>query len=145
MKKFFIGVDHAGIVLKDFVINYLVDLGYEVEDLGCFDDSRVDFPIYAKKVASAVSQNPDSNGVLICGTGIGMSIAANKITNIRAALCHNEPSARLARQHNDANVLCMGARISGEAMVESILSSWLRYEFEGGRHTNRVKLMDEMC
>jgi ribose 5-phosphate isomerase B len=140
--KYFIGTDHAGFEIKPFVIEYLQKKGIEVEDLGCFSNESVDYPDYAHKVAEAVLTNPGSRGILICGSGIGMSLAANKHKGIRAALCHDYYTAAMARRHNDANILCFGARIVGLGVIESILEAWLTNEFEGGRHERRVKKID---
>jgi ribose 5-phosphate isomerase B len=140
--KYFIGTDHAGFEVKPFVIEYLKNKGYEVEDLGTYSTESVDYPDYAHKVAEAVLANPGSMGILICGSGIGMSLAANKHKGIRAALCHDHYTASMARKHNDANILCFGARIVGLGEIESILDGWLNSEFEGGRHERRVKKID---
>ncbi|MBI3873721.1 MAG: ribose 5-phosphate isomerase B, partial [Arcobacter sp.] len=119
--KYYIGADHAGIEIKRFVKELFEKKGHTVEDLGPFDTLRVDYPDYASKVCEAVLSDNGSKGILICGSGIGMSMAANKFAGIRAALCHNEYSAKMARQHNDANVLCLGERVSGYGMVEAIV------------------------
>ena len=140
--KYYIGTDHAGYEVKDFVIDYLKGKGIDVEDLGCYSKDRVDYPDYAHKVAEAVLNDKDSKGILICGSGIGMSLAANKHKGIRAALCHDYYTASMARKHNDANILCFGARIVGKGVIESILDGWLESEFEGGRHLERVKKID---
>jgi ribose 5-phosphate isomerase B len=140
--KYFIGTDHAGFEVKPFVIEYLQKKGIEVEDLGCYSNESVDYPDYAHKVAEAVLANPGTKGILICGSGIGMSLAANKHKGIRAALCHDYYTAAMARRHNDANILCFGARIVGLGEIESILEGWLNNEFEGGRHERRVKKID---
>ncbi len=140
--KYFIGTDHAGYEIKPFVIEYLQKKGIEVEDLGTYSSESVDYPDYAHKVAEAVLANPGTMGILICGSGIGMSLAANKHKGIRAALCHDYYTAAMARRHNDANILCFGARIVGLGEVESILEAWLTHEFEGGRHERRVKKID---
>ena len=140
--KYFIGTDHAGFEVKPFVIEYLESKGIEVEDLGCYSSESVDYPDYAHKVAKAVLENPGSRGILICGSGIGMSLAANKHKGIRAALCHDYYTAAMARRHNDANILCFGARIVGKGEIESILDAWLTHEFEGGRHQRRVEKID---
>lgn len=137
--KYFIASDHAGVKIKTFVKEILEKLGHKVEDLGPYDNTRVDYPDYAKKLCEELVKESSSLGVLICGSGIGMSIAANKFEGIRAALCHNEYSARMARQHNDANVLCLGERVSAEGMIEAIIQAWNEAKFEGGRHTNRVE------
>ena len=140
--KYFIGTDHAGFEVKPFVIEYLKSKGIEVEDLGCYSSESVDYPDYAHKVAQAVLDNPGTMGILICGTGIGMSLAANKHKGIRAALCHDYYTAEMARRHNNANILCFGARVVGKGEIESILEAWLTHEFEGGRHQRRVEKID---
>ncbi len=137
--KVFIGSDHAGFAVKGFVIELLQKRGYEVEDMGTYSSERVDYPDYAAKVARAVADNPGTWGVLICGTGIGMSIAANKIKGIRAAEVHDYYTAQMARAHNDANVLCFGERVVGPGVIESIIDAWCTTEFEGGRHAGRVE------
>lgn len=138
MKRCYIGSDHAGFRVKEFAKEFLEDRGVEVIDLGPNNDSRVDYPDFAKAVCEKVVNDLGSFGVLICGTGIGMSIAANKHKGIRAALATDAYTAAMGRAHNDANVLCFGARVVGEGVSESILSSWLATEFEGGRHSQRV-------
>ncbi len=140
--KYFIGSDHAGFEVKPFVIEYLQKKGIEVEDLGTYSNESVDYPDYAHKVAKAVLDNPGSMGILICGSGIGMSLAANKHKGIRAALCHDYYTAEMARRHNNANILCFGARIVGKGEIESILEAWLTHKFEGGRHQRRVEKID---
>ncbi len=140
--KYFIGTDHAGFVVKPFVIEYLQKKGIEVEDLGTYSSESVDYPDFAHKVAEAVLANEGTKGILICGSGIGMSLAANKHKGIRAALCHDAYTAEMARRHNDANILCFGERVVGVGVIESILEAWLTHEFEGGRHERRVKKID---
>ena len=137
--KIYIGSDHAGFAVKGFVKELFEKRGYEVEDLGTYSAERVDYPDYAAKVARAVAADPDSQGVLICGTGIGMSIAANKIKGIRAAEVHDYYTAQMARAHNDANILCFGERVVGKGVIESIVDAWCKTGFEGGRHAQRVK------
>ena len=137
--KIYIATDHAGFSIKEFVKNLFLKRGYVVEDLGPDSANRVDYPDFAKKVATKVAQNPGSQGVLICGTGIGMSIAANKIKGIRAAEVHDYYTAKMARAHNDANILCFGERVVGKGEIESIVEAWCETKFEGGRHENRVK------
>jgi ribose 5-phosphate isomerase B len=137
--KYFIGADHAGIEVKTFVKEVFEKLGHEVEDLGPFNKDRVDYPDFAAKVCEAVLANKNTKGILICGTGLGMSMAANKFDGIRAALCHNDFSAAMAREHNDANILCLGERVSGYGTIESIINSWNSHKFQGGRHAGRVE------
>jgi ribose 5-phosphate isomerase B len=142
--KYFIGADHAGIDIKKYVKELFEAKGHEVIDLGPFDKERVDYPDYAAKVCQEVINTSDSKGILICGSGIGMSMAANKFNGIRAALCHNEYSARMAREHNDANVICLGERVSGYGMIEAIVEAWLDAKFEGGRHEGRVEKINAL-
>lgn len=140
--KFFIATDHAGIAIKPDVIAMLTSMGHEVKDLGPFTDARVDYPDFAHALCLEVLQNPQTQGILICGSGIGMSLAANKHIGIRAALCHDAYTAQMARAHNDANVLCFGQRIVGLGVVESMLEAWCKTPFEGGRHAERVKKIE---
>ncbi len=137
--KYYIATDHAGLDLKNFTKAFLEAKGIEVEDLSPTTTDRVDYPDYASKVAIAVQKDSAAKGVLICGTGIGMSLAANKYDGIRAALTHDAYTARMAREHNDANILCFGERVVGKGVVEDILNAWLNNDFEGGRHANRVE------
>lgn len=138
MKQVIIGNDHAAVAMKQAAVEYLTGRGFGVIDAGCGDQARVDYPDYAQKVAEFVQQHNGAFGVLICGSGIGMSIVANKFDGIRAALCHDAYTAAMARRHNDANVLCFGARIVGLGVMESILEAWIGGSFEGGRHGDRV-------
>lgn len=138
MKKVYIATDHAGYALKAYVKDYVTSLGHEIIDLGPDSADRVDYPDYAKKCADAVVADENSCGILICGTGIGISIAANKVTGVRAALCHNTYTAKLTREHNDANILCFGERVVGKGVIESMIETFLATEFEGGRHATRV-------
>jgi len=142
--KYFIGSDHAGVDFKTFVKELFEKKGHEVIDLGPNDKTRVDYPDFAAKVCEEVLANKGSKGILICGSGIGMSMAANKFDGIRAALCHNEYSAMMARQHNDANILCLGERVSGAGMVEAIVNAWDSNSFEGGRHEGRVEKINAL-
>ncbi len=141
--KFYIATDHAGVELKDWTVELLKSKGYEVEDFGPFSRDRVDYPDYAHKVAKAVLADKDAQGILICGSGIGMSMAANKHAGIRAALCHDAYTATVARGHNDANILCFGERIVGKGVAESIIDAWLNSSFEGGRHGCRVTKIEQ--
>ncbi len=136
--KFYIATDHAGIDLKDYTIELLKEKGHEVIDLGPYDKTRVDYPDYAVKVVQSVLDDKESQGILICGSGIGMSMAANRFSGIRAALCHDAYTASVARGHNDANILCFGERIVGCGVAESILDAWCASNFDGGRHTGRI-------
>ena len=135
------GGDHAGVVLKGQLIEVARSFGYRVLDCGTSTDESVDYPDFADKVADSVKSGQASLGVLVCGTGIGMSMAANRHPGIRAALCHTELEARLAREHNDANILCMGGRIVGIDQAKSCLASFLGASFQNGRHTRRVAKM----
>jgi ribose 5-phosphate isomerase B len=132
-----IGSDHRGLGLKQFVMALLAQTGHSCEDFGCFTADPVDYPDIARKVGQAVADSDFERGILICDTGIGMSIAANKVNGIRAALCHDSFSAGRARQHNDANILCLGTREDPDA-VRSIVESFLNTSFDGGRHQRRL-------
>ena len=140
--KFYVATDHAGIELKDYTVAMLKDKGHEVEDLGPFSKDRVDYPDYAHKLCKNVLANEGTQGILICGSGIGMSMAANRHEGIRAALCHDAYTATVARGHNDANVLCYGERIVGKGVMESILDAWIAGSFDGGRHCGRVEKIE---
>ncbi|REJ34503.1 MAG: ribose 5-phosphate isomerase B [Bacillota bacterium] len=133
-----IGSDHAGFPLKAELVERLRQDGYEVDDLGTHSTESCDYPDTARPVAEGVSQGRYRLGILICGTGIGMSMAANKVPGVRAALCSETFSARMARAHNDANVLCMGARVIGPGLAYDVARAFLESEFEGGRHQRRV-------
>jgi len=132
-----IGADHRGVELKQFIIKLLAQTGHSHEDFGCYTTDSVDYPDYARKVAEAVARGDFERGILICKTGIGMSIAANKVNGIRAALCQDGFSALSARQNNDANILCLGAR-GGQGTVPEIVETFLNTQFEGGRHQRRL-------
>lgn len=134
----YIGCDHGGFALKQEIFKYIKeDLALEIEDLGCYDTSSVDYPDYAEKVCKKVVDK-NARGILICGTGIGISIAANKIDGIRCALCSEPFSAEMTRKHNNANVLAMGGRTTGVELAKSIVKAFLSTDFEGGRHQNRL-------
>jgi len=138
-----IGCDHRGLNLKQVIIKLITEFEHSYEDFGCYTTDSVDYPDIAKKVAEAVAEGNFDHGILICDTGIGMSMAANKVKGIRAALCHNAFSARRARQHNDANILCLGA--GGEPdSVSKIIEVYLTSEFEGGRHQRRLDEIKDM-
>jgi len=139
--KIAIGSDHAGYDLKELIKNYLSEKGYEVIDKGTYSKESVDYPVFGESVAETVVKGEADRGIVICGTGIGISISANKVRGIRAALCTNEYMARMARKHNDANVLALGARVLGTDLALSIVDAFLTTEFEGGRHERRVKLI----
>ena len=134
-----IGSDHAGLDLKNDVVSLLMDLGHEYADYGTDTPQSVDYPDFGEKVAEAVAGGKADRGILICGTGIGMSIVANKFHDIRAALCNDLFSAKMRRLHNDANILVMGGRIIGKDLAKAIVSTWMKTDFESGRHLNRLK------
>ena len=140
--KFYVATDHAGIDLKDITVEMLRSKGHEVEDLGPYSKDRVDYPDYAVKVCESVLADETAHGILICGSGIGMSMSANRFHGIRAALCHDAYTATMARAHNNANVLCFGERVVGVGVAESILDSWIAGSFEGGRHAGRVEKIE---
>ena len=137
-KRIAIGADHAGFTDKEKIKRQLDALGVEYEDVGTDSTESVDYPIYAQKVAEKVASGEVERGILVCGSGNGMQIAANKVRGIRAALAWNEETARLARQHNDANVLSVPARVISPEEVANVIKSYLEAEFEGGRHARRV-------
>ena len=143
--KIAIGNDHAGTSFKEELVTFLVNNGHEVINCGTDTDSSVDYPDFAKAVSNLVLEKKADFGVLICGTGIGISIAANKISGIRAALCINEICARLAREHNNANIIAFGARVTGVDLAKSCLKAFLSAEFEGGRHSRRVNKIEGCC
>ena len=145
MRKIYIGADSAGYFLKEEFKSYLIGKGYEVEDCGTDSDASCHYPIFASAVCEKVQAELDTSfGILICGTGIGMSMCANKYNGIRAAVCGDTFSARMTRCHNDANVLCIGARVTGSCLATDILDSFLGAEFEGGRHAVRVDMIGEI-
>ncbi len=138
-----IGCDHAGLNLKQFVIKLIAEAEHSYEDFGCHTTDSIDYPDIAQKVGETVAKGEFERGILICGTGIGMSIAANKVKGIRAALCHDVFSARRARQHNDANILCLRAQ-EEQGLISEIVEAFLTYEFDGGRHQRRVDKIRDM-
>jgi ribose 5-phosphate isomerase B len=138
-----IGCDHRGLNLKQFIMKLITEMGHSCHDFGCYTTDPVDYPDIAKKVAEAVAEGNFEQGILICDTGIGMSIAANKVKGIRAALCYNVFSARRARQHNDANILCLGVE-PGQDKMSEIVEAYLTTEFEGGRHLPRLDKIKAM-
>ena len=137
--KIVIGSDHRGFAVKARLLSLLQQLGHEVTDLGPEDGSSADYPDYAFAVAESVGSGKADRGILLCGTGIGMCIAANKVANVRAAPCHDIITAELSRRHNNANIICMSADMLGNELVEQMVDTWLRTEFEGGRHSRRVE------
>lgn len=139
-----LGCDHAGFDLKETVAAALRRLGAEVVDVGTYSKESVDYPDYGERVGRAVASGEVDRGVVLCGTGIGISIAANKVPGVRAALCHDVYSARMSRAHNDANVLAMGARVVGPGLAEAIVEAWMTTPFEGGRHGLRVAKLNRL-
>ncbi len=138
------GSDHAGLALRAEAVKVAREAGFEVEDLGPFSGESVDYPDYARQVGEAVAGGRARLGVLVCGTGIGMSITANKVAGVRAAHCTTEFEARMARAHNDANVLCIGERVVGLGLGGAIVKAFLEAAFEGGRHERRVQKMRDL-
>ncbi len=136
--KIAIGSDHRGFDAKRRLVSLVQQLGHEVLDLGPEGSESVDYPDYALQVAQAVSEGRVERGILICGTGIGMCIAANKVKGVRAAPCHDSITAEMSRRHNDANVLCLSADLLGEELIDRMVRIWLETDFEGGRHARRV-------
>ena len=138
------GCDHGGFALKEHLKSYLEEKGYQVEDCGCHSTESVDYPVYGKAAAQAVAEDRCQYGIVICTTGIGISITANKVKGIRCALCADSFSAEMTRRHNDANMLAMGAGIVGPKLAERIAETFLSTDFEGGRHQRRVDLISEI-
>jgi len=136
--KIAIGSDHRGYEVKRRIVTLLEQLGHETIDVGTAGSESVDYPAFAFQVAQAVSEGRVDRGVLICGTGIGMCIAANKVPGVRAAPCHDSITAEMSRRHNNANVLCLSADLLGEELIDRMVRIWLETEFEGGRHARRV-------
>ncbi len=142
IKKIGVGSDHAGVNLKNKIAEFLKEKGYEVIDYGTHSTESCDYPVYAKAVAKSVANGENERGIICCGSGIGVSIAANKVKGVRAVLAHEPYSAMLSRLHNNANVLCLGERITGESLALDIVETWLHSEYEGGRHQRRVDMLD---
>jgi len=143
--KIFIGADHRGFKLKKEITKNLLAQGLDVVDVGSFDeDVPCDYPEFSKKVAKGVLSSKGSRGILVCMTGIGHSIAANRFRGIRAALCYNKLAAELSRRHNDANVLILGAKFVSKEKMRIIINTWLKAPFEGGRHLRRIKQIDKL-
>lgn len=139
-----IGADHGAFALKEVIVKYLGEKGCDIKDFGTYSAASVDYPEYAALVAGAVARGEAEKGILLCGTGIGMSIAANKFAGIRAALVSDPLSARLTREHNDSNILCMGARIIGEELAKEIVNVWLGTDFSGdARHKRRIEMLEQ--
>ncbi|KPV40580.1 ribose 5-phosphate isomerase [Thiohalorhabdus denitrificans] len=136
--------DHGGLELRRMVLEHARERGYEVVDLGTHEDASVDYPDYAVMAVEKMRSGEADRAVLVCGTGLGISMAANRHKGVRAALCHNEFEARMSRQHNDANVLVLGGRAIGPGLAASIFDAWMSAEFEGGRHANRVEKIESI-
>lgn len=142
--KFVVGADHGGFEYKNKIKEYLVSCGHEVNDVGTYSLEACDYPIIAKKVAEDVAKGDFERGILVCGTGIGMSIVANKVKGVRAALCSDTFSARATREHNNSNVLCLGQRVLGEGLMLEIVKTWVETDFSNGeRHIKRISLIEK--
>lgn len=141
--KIAIGCDHAGYKLKEIVKDKLTKEGYELIDLGTNSSESVDYPIYGRAVGEKVASGECDKGIAICGTGIGISISCNKVKGVRAALCNTEHLAEMSREHNDANVLCLGAREIDKELALKIVEKWLSTDFLGGKHLRRIKMLEE--
>lgn len=139
-----IGNDHGAVEMKIEIAKYLSELGYEVKNYGTDTTDSCDYPIYGERVARAVANGEADLGIAICGTGVGISLAANRVKGIRAVVCSEPYSAELSRRHNNTNVLCFGARVIGPELAKLIVKSWLNAEFEGGRHEKRVAMLDDI-
>lgn len=142
--KIAIGCDHVGLVLKPAIIDYLTQRGVVVLDKGAHEDSRTDYPVYGKAVADSVVSGEADLGIVICGSGIGISITANKVKGIRAVVCSEPYSAKLSREHNNTNVLAFGSRVIGAELAKMIVGEWLDACFEGGRHQHRIDLITQI-
>ena len=139
-----IGCDHAAYEMKEKLKAYLLRHGHTVEDMGAYSTASVDYPDYGKKVAAQVSEGRYARGLLLCGTGLGMSMVANRFPGVRAALCHDLFGAIMSRRHNDANILVLGGRVTGETLAEEIVKVWLSTPFEDGRHQKRLDLFNRI-
>ena len=137
--KIFISSDHAGFSLKNQIFDNLNKRNYRIEDLGPYNDKSVDYPFYAKKLANKIAKNKTSFGILICGSGTGMAMAANKVKNIRAAVCYNVKNTKLSRLHNNANIITVGSRLTRKNLAFKLVNIFLKTKFEGGRHLKRIK------
>lgn len=143
MEKIALGSDHAGFELKEAIKEILTKEGLEFEDFGTTSKDSCDYPVYAREAATAVSDGRCKRGIICCGSGIGVSIVANKVRGVRAALVHDEETAALCRQHNDSNVLCLAGRSTDPQKAKAIVKTWLSTEFEGGRHARRVEQIEK--
>ncbi len=140
--KIAMGADHAGVVMKDQLADFVRRLGHEVIDVGAHSTDSCDYPLFAQKVCQHILADQAERGILICGSGIGMAIAANRFKGIRAANVGDSYSARMSREHNDSNILTLGARVIGPGLAEEIVETWIQTSFEGGRHQRRLDLLD---
>lgn len=139
-----VGSDHAGYALKSEVIKFLTDNGYEVKDMGTCNECSVDYPDFGLAVAEAVKNGECEKGIVICGTGLGISMAANKVPGIRAAVCTDSYMAKMSREHNDANILSLGARVVGTGLALEIVEAWIKTEFQGGKHLTRINKISDI-
>jgi len=142
-EKIAIGADHGGFELKEKIKHFVQNLGYEIKDFGTEDGNSCDYPIIAKAIARKVADKEFSKGIIICGSGLGVAIAANKVRGVRAVTCHDVYSAKMSRLHNNANVLTMGGRVITAEMAYEVVKIWLETEFEGGRHQRRIDMIEE--
>jgi len=142
--KVALACDHGGFRLKEVIKSYLEELGVEYIDFGTYSEDSVDYSDFAYKAAKAIVEGEADRGIFICGTGIGISIAANKVKGIRAALCYNIYAAEMSRRHNNANVLCLGGRVLGEELAKAIVKVWLETPFDGGRHERRINKISQI-
>ena len=139
-----IGSDHAGYTVKQKIIQFLKNQGYDIDDVGCYSEESVDYPEFGHQVGKNIISGISSKGIVVCGSGIGISIAANKIEGIRAALCFTEEHAKMSRLHNNSNILALGARMDGGDNILDIVAIWLKTDFEGGRHQNRIDKIEKI-
>ncbi len=142
--KIAVANDHAAVKMKNEIISFVKDLGYDVLDFGTDSEESCDYPIYGEKVANAVVNGEADCGILICGTGVGISIAANKVKGVRAAVCSDVTTARLVKEHNNANIIAFGARIVGAELAKDIVKAYLEAEFLGGKHERRINMISEI-
>ena len=142
--KIGIGNDHAAIDLKNEIVNHLIEKGYEVVNYGINEGEKIDYPLMGEEVGNAVVNKEVDLGILICGTGVGISLAANKVNGVRACVCSEPYSASLSRRHNNTNIIAFGARVVGDELAKMIVDSWLEAEFEGGRHLRRIDIFKEI-
>ncbi len=142
--KIGIGNDHAAIDLKNEIVNHLIEKGYEVVNYGINEGEKIDYPLMGEEVGNAVVNKEVDLGILICGTGVGISLAANKVNGVRACVCSEPYSASLSRRHNNTNIIAFGARVVGDELAKMIVDSWLEAEFEGGRHQRRIDIFKEI-